>query len=1019
MGDRGANGMRTGLVLRGGAAGAVIALVLSACSGGGSGGEGGDGDAGVDDAFPTPPDIPWLDDGVPPIAPPDIPWLADGVPPIAPPDIPWLEGGVPPIAWTCPAGWRRVAEDGVGTCEPYPEGGARECPEGEADFLGETGGASGCAPIGRACGAETFPPVDDVPADTAVRYVLAGALPGGDGSPGSPFATLAAALDAASPGTELVLGAGSYEVDRAWPEDVSVRGRCARETVLVSEAEAGSQEAVLTVTGGTVVARDLRIGPSARVGVQATGADTRLELHGVWVTEATHRGVEVGSGAQLEATLLVVDDTRERAGDPETRGMEVSSGASATISGALLRRNHGVGLWVFDFATTLQAHDVGIVGSRAGLNGSLGLGLWMERGSEVSVVRGLIEGNRTIGVFAADPRTRLELRGTVIRDTLPRESDGALGVGVQLQRGAKSVVERTLIEGNRNFGLWVIGTDTTLELRDAVVRDTLPGDSSGGFGNGLNARTGAVCVVERVHFERNQEIGIFASGPETTLHLRDAVVRDTLPQQTDGERGRGLDVRLGAAAVVERALFEQNRHYGVNASDTGTTLDLSDVLVRDTLAGKNGVFGVGLNVLFGASAAVERVLLERNRQAGVRVSSGAATLELRDAVVRDTLPDVRNGEVGLGLVLQPGASAVVERALFEGNRLSGVYAGGADTTLALQDVVVRDTLPQESDGLEGRGFVADLGASATIERALFERNRNLGVSADGVGTTLEAQDLVVRNTRSEAVTGSGGAGLTLLRGAVGVVEQALFERNRNNGILVALPETALELHNVVVRNTLPQDSDGLGGRGFTAQQGASAVMSNAVIEGSREVGVFASEPGTVLELHDAVIQDTLSREVDGERGTGLVVQTGAAAVIARSLVERNREVGVQVGGSEATLQLRDVVVSDTSAPACSPNCASFLNYGTGLASLFEARLTMTGFSLERNDLCGVLLGSGGGADLDNGVVSDHPTAVCLQVPGFDTRRLLQNVQYVDNGRLVEATDLVLPRPVEVVDPVPR
>jgi hypothetical protein len=699
--------------------------------------------------------------------------------------------------------------------------------------------------------------------------------------------------------------------------------------------------------------------------------------------------------------------------------MEVSSGASATVSGALLRGNHGVGLWVFDPATTLQAHDVGIVDSRASLDGSFGLGLWMERGSEVSVVRGLVEENRTIGVFAADPRTRLELLGTVIRDTLPQESDGAFGVGVQLQRGAKSVVERTLIEGNRNFGLSVFGTDTRLELRDAVVRDTLPRDSSGSFGNGLSALMGAVCVVERVHFERNQEIGIFASGPETTLHLRDAVVRDTLPQQVDGERGRGLEVRLGAVAVVERALFEQNRHYGVTASDTGTTLDLSDVLVRDTLAGKNGVFGVGLNVLFGASAIVERAVLERNRQAGVRVSSEAATLELRDAIVRDTLPDVRNGRVGVGLVMQPGSSAEVERALFEGNRFGGVYAGGADTTLALQDVVVRDTLPQESDGLEGRGFVADLGASATIERALFERNRNLGVSADGAGTTLEAQDLVVRNTRPESVTGLGGAGLNLVRGAVGVVEQALFEGNRNSGIFVAFPQTALELHDVVVRNTLPQESDGLGGRGLNAQQGASAVMSNALIEGNREIGVFASEPGTDLELRDVVIRDTLGREVDGERGMGLVVQSGAAAVIGRSLVERNREVGVQASGSEASLQLRDVIVSDTSAPACSPNCASFLNYGTGLASLFEARLTMTGFSHEKNDLCGVLLGSGGGADLDNGVVRDHPTAVCLQVPDFDTRRLLNDVQYVDNGRLVEATDLVLPRPVEVVDAVPR
>ncbi|HJK99449.1 MAG TPA: hypothetical protein RMF84_19640, partial [Polyangiaceae bacterium LLY-WYZ-14_1] len=154
--------MRSGLFVRERVVVAAIAFVLSACS---DDGVRADGDAGTDDPFPMPPDIPWLEDGVPLIAPPDIPWLDDGVPPIAPPDIPWLDDGVPPVAWTCPSGWRSDSEGGLVTCDPYPEGGPEECPEGEADFLGDTGGGAGCVSIGRACGSEIFPPVDDVPAD--------------------------------------------------------------------------------------------------------------------------------------------------------------------------------------------------------------------------------------------------------------------------------------------------------------------------------------------------------------------------------------------------------------------------------------------------------------------------------------------------------------------------------------------------------------------------------------------------------------------------------------------------------------------------------------------------------------------------------------------------------------------------------------------------------------------------------------------------------------------------------------
>ncbi|MGF1465879.1 MAG: hypothetical protein ACFCGT_07070 [Sandaracinaceae bacterium] len=128
--------------------------------------------------------------------PPDIPWLEAGVPPIAPPNIARLVEGVPRIAWPCPEGWREVTEGGVTTCDPYPEGGALECPVGEAHFPGE----AGCAPIGRACGDGPFPGVEDLDAATLL-YVRADAEPGGDGSEAAPFATLTDALKMRARGT--------------------------------------------------------------------------------------------------------------------------------------------------------------------------------------------------------------------------------------------------------------------------------------------------------------------------------------------------------------------------------------------------------------------------------------------------------------------------------------------------------------------------------------------------------------------------------------------------------------------------------------------------------------------------------------------------------------------------------------------------------------------------------------------------------------------------------------------------
>src|SRR5262245_41713325 len=48
----------------------------------------------------------------------------------------------PPVFTPCPAGWREVPGD-VTTCDPYPAGGALDCPVGEAHFPGE----AACSPI--------------------------------------------------------------------------------------------------------------------------------------------------------------------------------------------------------------------------------------------------------------------------------------------------------------------------------------------------------------------------------------------------------------------------------------------------------------------------------------------------------------------------------------------------------------------------------------------------------------------------------------------------------------------------------------------------------------------------------------------------------------------------------------------------------------------------------------------------------------------------------------------------------
>jgi hypothetical protein len=673
---------------------ALVSVMLAGCGGGGGPRDGG-ADAGGDGGLVTPP------------APPDIAWLDEGLPPIAPP-------GLSP----CPAGWREVrSETGAVTCEPYPEGGAAACPEGEAHFPGEPG----CAPVGSPCPPGDF--AEGLPADGTVRYVLAGAS-GGDGSRASPFGRIADALSTAAAGTTIAVGKGSYDEVVSLRPGVTVRGACAAETRLAATG-ADPRTAVVNVSVGGAAIVDLTIADSPRIGVLVQGAGAELGLDGVVVTGMEALGVEARDGARLVADSVAVRATRSRPDGLRGSGLRVHEGASAEVS------------------------------------------------------RALFEGNHEATLSVAGEGTRLTIGDAVVRDTgsLP---DGRFGRGLEVVSGASAEVSRALFEGNRDAALLALGAGTSLSLTGVVVRDT-ESRPDGLRGRGLELYEGASAEVIRALFDRNRDIALYAEGVGTSLMLADAVVRDTR-SRPDMLFGRGLDLQEGASAEVSRTIFEGNREVVLVASDVGTTLTLVDTVVGDTASRPDGLFGRGLQVNPGAEVTVSRVLFERNRDVAALAAGEGTSLTLSDVVVRDTA-STPEGLGGTALAVQAGASARVSRVLLERNRFISVFAGGAGARLTLADAVVRDTEGRPDD-LFGRGLEVSTGASAEVSRTLFERNREIGVLAAGEGTSLTLVDTVVRDTASRP-DGMFGHNVTSVESAELAMTRFVVSRASLCGLLLS------------------------------------------------------------------------------------------------------------------------------------------------------------------------------------------------------------------------------------------
>jgi hypothetical protein len=299
-------------------------------------------------------------------------------------------------------------------------------------------------------------------------------------------------------------------------------------------------------------------------------------------------------------------------------------------------------------------------------------------------------------------------------------------------------IRACLVEQNHEFGVFIGGSDVTMEATE--VRSTQPNAKSE-FGRGVGIQRGverASVIVRACLIEQNHEIGVFISGSDATLEA--TVVRSTL-LDAQGEGGRGIaiqddfDTNERANVAIRACLVEQNH-------DTGVFVGHSDVLieatvVRSTLVNAKGAFGRGITIQNSsdtkerATVTVHACLVEQNHEIGVFVAGSHALIEA--TVVRSTLPHAQ-GANGRGIAIQSSldtgerGSATVHACLIEQNHEIGVFVTSSDATIDTS--VVRDTEPQKSDNLFGDGIVVAEG-KATIQNVEVAKNARAGIASFG------------------------------------------------------------------------------------------------------------------------------------------------------------------------------------------------------------------------------------------------------------------------------------------------
>jgi len=411
-----------------------------------------------------------------------------------------------------------------------------------------------------------------------------------------------------------------------------------------------------------------------------------------------------------------------------------------------------------------------------------------------------------------------------------------------------------------------------------------------------------------------------------------------------GERPGVFNGVSGRTMALSGVIIRDARTNGVY---TYGTITLQNVAIRDTRSAHDlDHQGTGIEVAEGGVAEMSRVVLEGNRVAGAYAWGAGSSIVASDMVMRGTLPSETNRDYGYGLIVQAGAVGRVERALIEANRCAGIHVAEGGAFLQASDIVVRDNLPCALDASMGRGILVELGASLELSRAHIASNRDAGVSF-ATGSHGDLTDVVITGTQTSATDDNMGFGIAVQEASDVRVTRAILEGNHSAGIIASLAGTSMDLVDVSVYGTQRSSTAAYyEAEGVFITSGATATITRAHLEGNVRSGLLLHGPGTSATIFDLTILETVGIPLVNS-GFGLWISAGAGATITRALIEGNRDIGVSAEGDGTVLSLTDAMIIDTRSQDGSGL------WGRGLQAMHVARVDLTRTVLEHNQEIGL------------------------------------------------------------------
>jgi hypothetical protein len=500
-------------------------------------------------------------------------------------------------------------------------------------------------------------------------------------------------------------------------------------------------------------------------------------------------------------------------------------------------------------------------------------------------------------VFAIHAGTDVTVRDSIIEGTLPLASDGQFGRGADVENGARLALFDSALVRNHEVGVFAVHDGTNVSLTKSLVEDTRPSGANAQMGDGLAVVDDAELTIVGTAILRNHRVGLVVQDTAAGAAVSGSLIKGTLPQESDLTGGVGVasfrsKLRLSDSVIIA------NHINGLEAAGSG-----AEVAVTGALFERQGNKGIhaddGAEVIIDTSAFVE------NREAGLSVFDPDTIVTTGGSLIEETSSYDDGDGVGVGVF--DGAHATLEANAITHNRLSGIYVQDAGTEVTAIGNLIADTLPRESDGAFGLGVLVQYGATLVLDENAIFKNRATGIQALDDGTALIARRNTIEGTSPQESDERFGRGIDVEFGAHVTLEANTIVANRDIGLYVG-GSFVIATQNLI-GGTLPQESNGHLGIGAWAEGGATLQLASSILHSNHVSALVAVDAGTTAVVSQSLIDVTQpgsfmllkSQGIIDNVGDGLLATYGSTLDLADTRIQGCARAGVVFDDSTGTL----------------------------------------------------------------------------------------------------------------------